>query len=187
MVNSRDYSNGKIYCIRNSEDDEFYIGSTTQPLSKRFQSHKTSLKGYKKDRKLYSKMNVLDTDKFYIELIEEYPCDNIEQLNRREGEIIRQMKPTLNKQVAGRTINEWREDHKEDIRDDKRQYHLENQEKFNEKSRQWHHNNRERAKTYKATVVNCNVCGVDYTLSHRARHLKTKRHQNYLNYNIDNV
>ena len=33
---------------------------------------------------------------------ENYPCENEEQLNKREGEIIREI-GTVNKQIAGRT------------------------------------------------------------------------------------
>ena len=102
----RDYGNGRIYCIRNSIDNELYIGSTCQSLSKRFQKHKDDSRGYKKDRKLYSKINALGIDKFYIELIEKYPCENVEQLRKREGELIREWKPVLNKLVAGRTKDE---------------------------------------------------------------------------------
>ena len=39
-----EYKNGKIYSIRNSIDDDVYIGSTTQPLSKRFFWHKQGMK-----------------------------------------------------------------------------------------------------------------------------------------------
>ena len=40
VKNGKDFSKGKIYCIRNNIDDEIYIGSTTQPLSKRFKNIK---------------------------------------------------------------------------------------------------------------------------------------------------
>ena len=40
--NSKDYKNGKIYCIRNNIDDNIYVGSTTQPLSKRMALHRQS-------------------------------------------------------------------------------------------------------------------------------------------------
>ena len=72
---SKDYKNGKIYCVRNTVDDDVYVGSTTQPLSKRMACHRRGMKGYKKDRMFYSKMNELGVDKFYIELIEECPCE----------------------------------------------------------------------------------------------------------------
>ena len=35
-----DYSNGKIYKIVTDVDNEIYVGSTTQPLSKRMQWHR---------------------------------------------------------------------------------------------------------------------------------------------------
>ena len=178
VKNSKDFSKGKIYCIRNNIDDEIYIGSTTQPLSKRFQKHRGSIINCKRQRLLYDKMLEFGKDNFYIELVEEYPCENIEQLNRREGEMIREMKSTLNKQVAGRTINEWREDNKDYLREDKRLYHLQNKDRFNDRSRKWHEDNREKANTYKAKVMEC-PCGVSYTQSHKSRHLKSKYHQAY--------
>ena len=35
---SRNYQNGKIYCIRNYINDEIYVGSTTQALSKEWKN-----------------------------------------------------------------------------------------------------------------------------------------------------
>ena len=46
--NSKDYKNGKIYCIRNNIDDNIYVGSTTQPLSKRMALHRQSARIKKK-------------------------------------------------------------------------------------------------------------------------------------------
>ena len=34
-------------------------------------------------------MNEIDIDHFYIEFLEEYSCDNLEQLRKQEGETIR--------------------------------------------------------------------------------------------------
>ena len=51
-------------------------------------------------------------ENFYIELIEEYPCDNLEQLRKRERHYIREM-GTLNKFIAGRTKSEYVKDNKE--------------------------------------------------------------------------
>ena len=42
--NSKDYKNGKIYCIRNNINDDIYVGSTTQPLSKRMALHRQDAK-----------------------------------------------------------------------------------------------------------------------------------------------
>jgi hypothetical protein len=47
-------------------------------------------------------MNELGIDNFYIELYENYSCSSKEELNRREGEIIRDI-GNLNHVIAGRT------------------------------------------------------------------------------------
>ena len=38
------YENGKIYAIRNNVNDMVYIGSTCNPLHKRFYDHKHHMK-----------------------------------------------------------------------------------------------------------------------------------------------
>ena len=50
-------------------------------------------------------MHELGVRKFYIELIEEFPCEHIEQLQREEGKDTREF-GTLNHTVSGRTIQE---------------------------------------------------------------------------------
>jgi hypothetical protein len=82
------YNNGKIYTLRCYDDQTLiYVGSTTQPLYKRFFEHKRDASKFK-ERTLYTKMNELGSDKFYIELYELYSCNSKEELNKREGEVI---------------------------------------------------------------------------------------------------
>ena len=54
-------------------------------------------------------MKDLGTDNFYIELLEKYPCNDVEELRAKEGERIRKT-ATLNSQVAGRTPEQYRQD-----------------------------------------------------------------------------
>ena len=56
-------------------------------------------------RPLYVKMKLFGLDKFYIELIEECPCESKEQLRKREGHYIKRM-GTRNVLVAGNTTKE---------------------------------------------------------------------------------
>ena len=85
-----DYRKGKIYKILNTLDDDCYIGSTTQTLSKRMAKHRKDMHSeVKEDRMLYIEMRIHGSENFYIELVEEYPCENIEQLRQREGHYIR--------------------------------------------------------------------------------------------------
>jgi group I intron endonuclease len=94
-----DYKSGKIYCIRNDINEEIYVGSTTQSLSQRMAKHRFDSK--KRTHKVYKLMNTIGIEHFYIELIEEHPCDSKEQLTKREGEVIRE-RWTLNIKIAGR-------------------------------------------------------------------------------------
>jgi len=122
------YSTGKIYCIRNKINDDVYVGSTTISLAKRMAKHRWSCKN-QPHRKLYEHMGELGIDNFYIELIEDCPCDNKEHLNKKEGEWIRQM-GTLNSIIAGRSQKEWREDHAEHRKEQQAQYYIANAEKY---------------------------------------------------------
>ena len=108
-----DYSKGKIYTLRCRTDDALlYVGSTIQHLCDRQASHKRSSKAEKcKKCLLYRTINN-DWDNWYIKLYEEYPCDNREQLCKREGEVIRLI-GTLNSRIEGRTNKEWYNDNKE--------------------------------------------------------------------------
>jgi hypothetical protein len=63
------YQNGKIYTIRSPNTDKFYIGSTTQPLFKRFYSHKCI------HNSTCSK-EIFQCGDAYIELLEDYKCSS---------------------------------------------------------------------------------------------------------------
>ena len=69
--------NGKIYKITNTVDDRIYVGSTTKELKVRFREHACFSKIEKyKNIELYKAMNEHGVDKFKIELVENYPCEN---------------------------------------------------------------------------------------------------------------
>ena len=168
----KDFSNGKIYCIRNCLDDDIYIGSTCQPLSKRMTKHRESMKDSKRQHlKIYEKMNDLGIEMFYIELIENYPCENIEQLNRREGEHIREKQSVLNKRIGGRTVKEWCDDNIERVQENKHKYHIQNKEKINERSRQHYQENKEYLKQYQN----------EYKENNREKVLERKRQHHHEN------
>ncbi len=146
-----DYQNGKIYTIRCKNDNTLiYVGSTTMTLSKRMAEHRYA--SYTNNiRKLYSCVNG-NWDDWYIELYEVYPCENKEQLNKREGEIIREI-GTLNRQIAGRTPMERRKENwienKELLSVRGKECYQKHREERLEVSRQYNIYNNEKRKEYK--------------------------------------
>ena len=120
------FANGKIYSIRSHQTEQVYIGSTTQPLSVRFGEHK---------RKPCSSREILQHSDAYIEIIENYPCADKNELNRREGNFIRTM-DCVNKQIPGRTSAEYHVDNKEHLNEQAKQYREDNKETINEQKKQ---------------------------------------------------
>jgi hypothetical protein len=125
-----------VYC----GDDE-YIGSTTRPLSERMSKHRTAFKGggigrCSSIKTLFDKHGI---ENCKIELIEDYPCERKEQLDKREGEIQRE-RTCVNMKIAGRTKAEYYLDNKEELNGKMKQYQLENKDRINEQRRQRHLN-----------------------------------------------
>ena len=105
------HQNGKIYTIRcRTDDTKIYVGSTTTTLSQRITQHRSASK---KQTKTIWYNEVEDWGDWYIELYEECPCENKEQLFKREGEIIREI-GNLNYQIAGRTVKEYKKEYREE-------------------------------------------------------------------------
>ena len=123
------YKNGKIYTIRCKNDNTFiYAGSTVQPLFKRWHQHKKILNNEKRKEYnifLYKKIRETNLENWYIELYEEFSYESKEQLNKRRGEVIREI-GTLNKRIEGRTQKEYREDNKEKILQSMKEYREKN-------------------------------------------------------------
>jgi len=171
-----DYSKGKIYSIRSHQTDDIYIGSTTQSLYERLRGHKKDFKYWKKGDKNYStSYEIVKYDDAYIELIEEHPCQNKDQLNKREGEYVRG-NDCVNKVIPGRTVKEWREDNIEWVKERDSKYHEEHKEKRNQYGKKWREENEEWLK-----IPNSCPCGGTYKTGSKGKHKKTKKHKKYLN------
>ena len=142
---TRNYQNGKIYCIRNTQNDEVYVGSTCQSLSQRMTQHRADYKTIKGQRmKIYKHMFEYGIENYYIELLEEYPCENIEQLRKREGQFIRELDASLNTLVAGRNQKEYYKDNKEMRAQRDKEYYDKNTDKIKEKKKIYNQENREK-------------------------------------------
>jgi hypothetical protein len=164
-----DYKNGQIYAIRSYKSDLFYIGSTCTPLAKRLYCHRLDYDGFLNGTRHYvTSYEILKFDDAFIELLEEFPCENKKQLCKREGQLIRSNDKCVNKRVEGRTNAEYYLDHLERIK----AYVLENKDIRKEKRDTKRQAERE-------NPITCE-CGKTYTSSHIRRHEKSLLHTNYL-------
>ena len=88
-------------------------------------------------KQLYQLMNTLGHDAFRIEYIENYPCSSKSELNRREGMFIRELEPSLNSHIAGRTVKEYRSDNHERISMLNKQWKEEHPDKVREYNKEY--------------------------------------------------
>ncbi len=155
---------GYIYKLHCPETNLIYIGSTTTSLHKRLNKHKTC-----KDNPTTSRTLFEISDNVQIELIEEFEFDDKKELERREGEIINENKDVcVNRQIAGRTIKEYRQD---------------NKEHRNEKARERYAKNPEEYKAKRAMRNNVKYkceCGHVLRRGDKYRHVKSKKHLAFL-------
>lgn len=171
------YEKGKIYKIINNEMNGLvYYGSTTQPLNIRMSKHKSAAKYNSK----CSSISLFEYGTPEIILIENFPCNSRKELERQEGKYHLD-NDCLNQHIAGRTKKEYRIDNKEKIKI----YRDNNKEKY----KNYRDNNKEKMKIYyknnkeKTNKKNDCICGGKYTTGHKARHLKTNKHLEFISTN----
>ena len=123
----------------------------------------------------------------YIELLEEINCDNRNQLEKREGELIREHKNNcVNRCIAGRTKQEYYIDNKDKItenivqyridnKDKIKQYKIDNKESISIQNKQYYKDNIESINAKKKLQYLC-TCGSTIQLCTKAQHNKTAKH-----------
>lgn len=156
---------GKVYKIYDNTNGNVYYGSTKQKLSARMQAHKTKYKEHLNDPERHKGMTVfeiLKNDNYSISLVEEFTCQNKEQLHARERHYIENFE-CVNKYIPLRT---------------KKEYYVDNFEKITEYKKGYYLANREEILKINREQFICDVCGHTYTKSHKARHEKSQRHMN---------
>lgn len=167
------YANGKIYAIRSrSRPDLVNIGSTTQPLSKRYAQH---MKDFRDPNKNTSSQEVIGIGDSYIELIELWPCTTHEELLKREGEHQRST-PCVNVRIAGRTQADWVNENKEYRAAYRRQHHQDNRERDLARGAAYDLANKEKIAAHKSEKCECE-CGATHARSNKVGHYRSKKHQ----------
>jgi hypothetical protein len=195
------YQDGKIYTIRNYTDNTLiYVGSTIDTLSRRLAKHRIDCKANKSKITLYSHIVNNDWANWYIELYEYYSCNNRTELERREGQVIREI-GSINKNIAGRTTKEYHEENADKVKEYSKKYYEDNIDKFkkyyednadkiNEYSKKYQEENADKIKEYwknyrknnldkikenQQKKVCCDICGLFVCNKGLKRHQQTKK------------
>ncbi len=142
--------NGKIYCLKSTQTDKIYIGSTKQKLIDRFYKHKSDYKN-KKENEKKSSFEITQYDDCYVEIIREVICSK-KQLLQLEGEEILKHDNCINKIIAG-SVKKYN-DYKEYKKEYDKKYRTENK-------------------------CECE-CGVIIQRANKSHHIKTNKHKKYL-------
>jgi hypothetical protein len=139
-----------------------YVGSSIDTLPKRLGKHKADCKSGKRIS-LYSYIKNNDWSNWYIEWYEDFPCNSKQELNRREGQVIREI-GTINKQITGRTRKEYCEENADKIKkyyqnnsDKIKKYYEDNRDKIKAREKEYRENNadkiKEKKKKYREETV----------------------------------
>ena len=176
MVN---YKNGKIYVIRSYQTDKVYVGSTTQPLSRRLQKHKSCYKMYKNGiYNFVTSFKMLDYDDHYIELVEKCPCECREELRKIEGKYIIEMKNCVNKCVAGRTRKEsakaYRDNNKEKIKKILAAFYIKHKDRYKKHRAEYNAKNKKTIKIRNANwraknIEKCKITQAKYRVNNKEK------------------
>ena len=123
-----EYSKSKIYKIVCNITGLIYIGSTSQTLCQRLQEHKRCYKKFLNEKYNYTtSFKIIENNNYDIILLEDFPCERKEQLHARERFWIENTE-CVNKQIPTRTDKEYREDNKQKIAQQKKEWNEENKE-----------------------------------------------------------
>lgn len=170
---SIDYSKAIIYKIVCNDLDvkDLYIGSTTH-FTNRKALHKHACynpnsKQY--NYKLYS--FIRDTggwDNWNMVLVEDYKCNNGNDLRTRERYWYEQLNGTLNKQVPNRSKKQYNQ-----------QYNQQHKEQIKEYNKQYNQQNKEQNKAKAETPYTC-ICGSTIRTDRKSKHFKTIKHKDYI-------
>ena len=172
------YDNAKIYKITSPHTDKIYIGSTTRPLNQRMHQHEYE---FKKNNYNCSSRLIFEYGKCKIVLVEDYPCNNKYELEKKESSYMKSANVVNIRKIAGFSKNKeqvrkaskiYRDKHKDIMK----KYRHDNNEKITKNRKVFYDNNKEK---YLQKVI-CE-CGSVYCRSSKTKHIATKKHQKYLN------
>lgn len=172
---------GRVYkiCTDEKYTDEIYIGSTFDTLKNRFVNHKTNLCS---SSILFEKYGY---ENCHIELIKEYDVLDREHLETYEtlwickyrNKCVNQCVPFYIKKLWEKAYYEVNRDA---ILERNKVYHEANKDAISKRMKVYREANKDKISKQQKQPWFCKICNVTIRIGKKARHLKTKRHQDNL-------
>lgn len=157
------YSNTIIYklCCKNPEIKDIYVGHTTDFRRRKWQ-HKSHCNNEHSEKYNFNVYKFIrdngNWDNWDMIMIEEYPCENKLQAERKERQYIENLNANLNYVIPSRTKGEYQ--HTEKFLKYQKKYRKENIQKIKEHSNE---------------KIKCE-CGCETIRSNISKHKKTNKH-----------
>jgi len=188
-----DYSKTEIYKLKHNDDinnENIYIGSTTN-FRQRKNQHKqrcNSEKSEKFNLKVYQNIRLNGGwEEWSMLLVEKFQCIEKNESLVRERFWFDYYKSQLNTRIPGRTNDEWRNDHKEEIIEKQKVYNKDHKEEaklyynnnkiiINEKQKTKYEKNKKEINEKAKEKIECE-CGCVVTKKDLNNHKKTESHK----------
>ena len=177
------YQNSKIYKLVCDDPDLIYYGSTTVRLSQR-------ITGHRENRNACLSKKLFDVGNVKIILVENYPCNNKEELNKKEREYIdnnnciNKCKPIRYENESKQYMKEYAEKNKVKLTEYQKKYYQDNKETIKNRTREYD-KKRQQTEEYKQyrkehykEKITCE-CGAIVRKGDISRHRKTNKHQSF--------
>ena len=168
-----DFSKSKIYKLV-SPKGLVYIGSTTKSTVARLSTHQSHYKAVKAGKRKYATTaNLLfdeDFDGVQCHLLEEYPCETLQDLKTRERYYIESME-CVNEHLPTRTRKEYRDQHRDTRIEKMKEYYQKNKDYLKQKVKEYRDANADVYKEYyeKNKEKICNR-GKEYREAHKDKY-----------------
>ena len=179
--NPIDYSKTVIYkieCKDLTKCSDVYVGHTVNFIKREY-NHKnkcTNSKSKHYNLQVYTIIRANGGwDNWIMIEIEKYPCNDKKQAIERERYWYNQLNAKLNSDVPNRSIKEWLEENKDEQIKKRKKYYEKNKNRISKRDKEYYKANEDKLKKN----FDCE-CGGMYKQYTKSKHLKTKKHQAYL-------